>query len=119
MLDTKTNITQNIIDSLTASGNKISFMPDAAVVDAIRYIEDKGIPNNKHEDYKYCNLEAVFRKEFKTISNQFNSVVNVDTHKLTHCYNIVVVNGEYIDSLSDKSSEVKISTLAKADVKAH
>src|SRR5688572_29408337 len=119
MLDTKTNITQTIMDSLTANGNKISFMPDTALVDAIRYIEEKGSPNNKHEDYKYCNLEAVFRKEFKSISNQFNPVVNVDIHKLKECYNIAVVNGEYNETLSDKISEVKISTLAKADVKTH
>jgi Fe-S cluster assembly protein SufD len=117
MLDTKVNITQNLIDALTASGNKISFMPDQAVVDAIRFIEEKGVPNNKHEDYKYCNLEAVLRKDFKTISNKFNAVSKVEAHKLKECYNVVVLNGEYNESLSDKITEVKLSTLANAEVK--
>jgi Fe-S cluster assembly protein SufD len=121
MIDTKTNTTQNIIDSLTAMGNKVAFMPDAAVVDAIRCVEEKGIPNNKHEDYKYCNLEAVFRKEFKTIGNKFNPVENVDVHKLKEALNIVVVNGEYNESLSDKISGLKLSTLANAgsEIKTH
>ena len=121
MIDTKSNITQNLIDALTASGNKIAFMPDAAVMDAIRYVEEKGIPNNKHEDYKYCNLEAVFRKEFKSIGNKFNTVANVDAHKLMDAHNVVVVNGEYNESLSDKIAGIKLSTLAIAgsEVKAH
>lgn len=116
MLDTKTNITQTILDSLTASGNKIAFMPDTAVVEAIRYVEENGIPNNKHEDYKYCNLEAVFRKEFKTIGNKFNTITKVDTYKLKDCINVVVVNGEYNEALSDKVSEVKLKTLSNAGV---
>lgn len=121
MIDTKTNITQTILDSLTAAGNKISFMPDTAVMDAIRYVEENGIPNNKHEDYKYCNLEAVFRKEFKTIGNKFNTISKVDSHKLKDCMNVVVVNGEYNEGLSDRTSEVKINTLANssAEIKNH
>ena len=114
MLDTKTNITQTILDALAASGNKIAFMPDAAVVDAIRFVEENGIPNNKHEDYKYCNLEAVIRKEFKVISNKFNTIIIPNAHKLKECYNIFVVNGIYNESLSDKIAEVKIDTLINA-----
>jgi Fe-S cluster assembly protein SufD len=121
MIDIKSNITQNLIDALTASGNKIAFIPDAAVVDAIRYVEENGIPNNKHEDYKYCNLEAVFRKDFKTIGNKFNTASKVDQHKLKNCINVVVVNGEYNESLSDKISGIQLSTLNKAgaEVKDH
>ena len=120
MIDTKSNITQNLIDAL-ASGNKIAFMPDAAVMDAIRFVEENGIPNNKHEDYKYCNLEAVFRKEFKTIGNKFNTLTNVDTHKLKDCINVVVVNGQYNEALSDKVIEVELKTLsnAGAELKNH
>jgi Fe-S cluster assembly protein SufD len=111
MLDTKTNITQTILNALTKSGNKIAFMPDTAVVEAIRHIEEKGVPNNKHEDYKYCNLEAVLRRDFKSIGNKFNPVTKVDQHKLKDCYNIVVLNGEYSADLSDKIAEVKLTTL--------
>lgn len=114
MIDTKTTVTQTIIDSLTLQGNKISFMPDAAVVDAIRYLEEKGIPNNKHEEYKYCNTEAIFRKEFKQISNQLNEVTSVDAYKLEGCTNLVVINGHYQPALSDKAT-VTVSTLEEAD----
>jgi Fe-S cluster assembly protein SufD len=112
MLDTKINITQTLIDSLTATGNKISFMPDQAVVDAIRFIEEKGVPNNKQEDYKYCNLEAVIRRDFKSITNKFNAVSKVDQFKLKDSYSIVVVNGEYAPELSDKITEIKVSALS-------
>jgi Fe-S cluster assembly protein SufD len=112
MIDLKTNITQGVIDALTASGNKIAFMPDQAVVEAIRFAEENGIPNNKHEDYKYCNLEAVIRKDFKVIGNKFKPVTNVDAHKIGGCYNVIVVNGIYNKELSDKISDVKISTLS-------
>ncbi len=116
LVDNKT-VTQNVIDSLTKQGNKISFMPDAAVVDAIRTLEEKGIPNNKHEDYKYCNVEADLRKEFKSIANSLNKISSVEDHKLKDCINIVVVNAEYDAALSDKSSDVTISTLENADKK--
>ncbi len=121
MIDVKTNITQTLLDALSTSGNKISFMPDVAVVEAIRYVEENGIPNNKHEDYKYCNLEAVFRKEFKTITNKFNSVSKIDSHKLKNCVNVVVVNGEYNEGLSDKTTEIKTDTLknSASEIKNH
>lgn len=115
MIDTKTGVTQIIIDGLTQQKNKISFMPDDAVVEAIRYLEEYGIPNNKHEDYKYCNLEAVFRREFKSIGNEWNSVSDVTAYKLEGCTNVVVVNGQYRAELSDKMEAVTISTLEEAD----
>jgi len=114
MIDLKTNITQNIIESLTASGSKVAFMPDAAVVEAIRLLEDEGIPNNKAEDYKYCNLEAVIRKEFKTITNQFNPIGNINAYKLNNCYHIVIANGIYDENLSDKIPGIQLGTLENA-----
>ncbi|MGZ3885223.1 MAG: Fe-S cluster assembly protein SufD [Bacteroidia bacterium] len=114
-IDSKISVTQNIIESLSRQGNKISFMPDAAVVDAIRYLEEKGIPNNKHEDYKYCNLEAVFRKDFKSISNQVNAVNDIRSHQLAGCTNIAIVNGEYNAALSDTAQGITISTIEQAD----
>ena len=115
MIDTKTNITQTIIDSLSTSGNKVAFMPDASVVDAIRFLEEKGVPNAKHEEYKYCNLEAVFRRDFKTISNVWMAGVDATAYKLDGCTNIIVINGEYRAELSDKAEGVTVSSLANAD----
>lgn len=114
IVDLKSAITQNVMDALTKAGNKIEFMPDGAVMDAIRFIEEYGIPNNKHEDYKYCNLEAVIRKEFKTITRQFNAIDNVDAFKLKNSFNVVVLNGTYSSELSDKIPGVEISDLHHA-----
>ena len=115
LVENKSSVTQSLVDQLQKHSGKISFMPDSSIVDAIRYIEEKGIPNNKHEDYKYCNTEAILRKEFKTIGNQFNTLTNVDLYKLKECINIILINGEYKKDLSDKSTEAIISTLQEAD----
>jgi Fe-S cluster assembly protein SufD len=104
MIETKSNITQTLLDQLQEKAPKVAFMPDAEIVSAIRYLEDKGIPNNKHEDYKYCNIEAVLRKEFKTIEQSFNELTNVDIAplKIDEAINLVVVNGVYSEELSEK-----------------
>ena len=104
MIETKSNITQTLLDQLQEKAPKVAFMPDAEIVSAIRYLEDKGIPNNKHEDYKYCNIEAVLRKEFKTVEQSFNELTNADIAplKIDEAINLVVVNGVYSEELSEK-----------------
>ena len=62
IVDTKSAVTQNLLEQLQKKSGKVGFMPDAEIISAIRHLENFGIPNNKHEDYKYCNIEAVFRK---------------------------------------------------------
>ncbi len=117
IVDSKSSVTQNILDALGKSGNKIAFIPDQALVNAIRYIDENGFPNNKHEDYKYCNVEAILRKEFKTVKNQFNPYVSVDQFKLKDCFNIVVINGNYSESLSDNHEGFELSTLDNSKCK--
>lgn len=104
MIAEKSILTQNIFEQLQKHAGKIAFMSDAEIVSAIRYLEDKGIPNNKHEDYKYCNIEAVFRKEFKTIEQSFNelTIADVNSLKLDDAINIVILNGNYNNELSEK-----------------
>ena len=118
MITEKVNVTQSLLDGLSEQGNKISFMPDIAVVEAIRLLEEKGIPNNKHEDYKYCNLEAVLRKEFKKINGSFNSSVQAEKYKLNNSIHIVVVNGEYQSALSDQHPQLTICSLEEAEKSA-
>lgn len=115
LVDSKSLVTQNVLDALGKSGNKIAFMPDEAVVDAIRFIEENGFPNNKHEDYKYCNIEAVLRKEFKSVSNSFNNIRSVAPYKIKNSYTIVVVNGSYIPELSDATNDFLVTTLDNAE----
>ena len=104
MIETKSTVTQTILDQLQKHAGKISFIPDTEIVHAIRLLEGKGIPNNKHEDYKYCNVEAVLRKEFKTIEQTFNAVTNADiaSFKIDEAINIIVLNGTYNEGLSEK-----------------
>ena len=56
VVDNKSIVTQNLLEQLQKKSSKIAFMPDDEIISAIRYLENKGIPNNKHEDYKYCNI---------------------------------------------------------------
>ena len=104
VVDNKSAVTQNLLEQLQKNSNKIAFMPDAEIISAIRHLEEKGIPNNKHEDYKYCNIEAVFRKEFKHVEQSFNEVSNADVAplKLDEAINLIVVNGTYSEALSEK-----------------
>ncbi|MBK6522831.1 MAG: hypothetical protein IPG08_11115 [Sphingobacteriaceae bacterium] len=53
---------------------KLVLLKDAELIEAMQYLETKGIPTNKHEDYKYCNLDAIFKKEFKSIKQEFNEI---------------------------------------------
>ena len=103
-VDTKSAVTQTILEQLQKHAEKVAFMPDDAIVDAIRILEEKGIPNNKHEDYKYCNIEAIFRKEFKKIDQLFNelTIADINPHKIDEAINLVVVNGIYREDLSEK-----------------
>ncbi len=133
VVENKSAVTQNLLEQLQKNSSKIAFIPDAEIISAIRLLEDKGIPNNKHEDYKYCNIEAVFRKEFKTLEQSFNDLTNADIAplKLDEAINLVVVNGNYNEALSEKmivkgltvkslneltsSEKTVISTQAKSD----
>lgn len=115
MITEKVNVTQSLLDGLSDQGNKISFMPDVAVVEAIRLLEEKGIPNNKHEDYKYCNLEAVLRKEFKKVDGSFNLSIQTEKYKLKNAIHIIVVNGEYQSDLSDQHPLLTACSLAEAE----
>jgi Fe-S cluster assembly protein SufD len=65
---TQQNFTQQFLSDLTSVSPKASFMPFEKIASALQFLEEKGIPNNKWEDYKYCNIEAILRKEFKTVS---------------------------------------------------
>jgi Fe-S cluster assembly protein SufD len=104
VVDNKSAVTQNLLEQLQKNSGKIAFMPDAEIISAIRILEDKGIPNNKHEDYKYFNIESILRKEFKSVEQGFNELTNLDIAplKIDEAINLVVVNGNYSESLSEK-----------------
>jgi Fe-S cluster assembly protein SufD len=93
-----------LIDTISSKANKVNFINDNELTEALNYLENFGIPNNKNEDYKYCNVDGVFKKEFKNIMQQFNNLSNIEIkpYKINEAINLVVVNGNYNESLSDK-----------------
>jgi Fe-S cluster assembly protein SufD len=117
-IDTKSAVTQTLSEQLQKHASKVEFMPNDEIVDAIRHLEDKGIPNNKHEDYKYCNIESVLRREFKTVDQSFNELTHDDIAplKLEEAINMVVVNGNYHVDLSEKMVVKRFNILPLNDL---
>jgi Fe-S cluster assembly protein SufD len=101
---TQQNVTQNFLAELSKTSPKAEFTPFEKIAAALKYLEQNGLPNQKHEDYKYCNMEAVIRKEFKTLSSSFNLVSKDELKKFrkdkTALY-IFVVNGKIDEANSD------------------
>ena len=102
MIAEKTNTAQLLIEKISSTAGKVNFINDSAITKALFYLEEKGIPTNKNEEYKYCNVDAILKKEFKNIQNQFLEVKNSDEFKLEDTITLVVINGNYSETLSDK-----------------
>ncbi len=103
MILEKSQTAQSIIDKISASAAKVGFIDDGTLAKALMYLENTGIPNNKTEDYKYCNLDAIFKKEFKNVEQNFIEVKDIEKFKLEDTITLVVVNGAFSDTLSDKT----------------
>jgi Fe-S cluster assembly protein SufD len=101
MIAEKSHTAQNLIDKISSS-SKVGFMQDETITKALMFLENKGIPNNKHEDYKYCNVDAILKKEFKNIDQKFLTVSDVKPYKLADTITLVVLNGRISSELSDK-----------------
>jgi hypothetical protein len=102
MITEKSHTAQNIIDKISTSASKVDFINDTTLTKALMCLENSGIPSNKHEDYKYCNVDAILKREFKNIEQKFADVKNIDGFKLIDTVTLVVVNGNYSPELSDK-----------------
>src|ERR1700751_2715503 len=97
MVTDKLTFTHNFLEELDKSSGKATFMPANEIGAALQYLEEKGIPNAKHEDYKYCNVEAILRKEFKTIGGKEIELTIPDlkqNYAVRSAYNIFVFNGK-------------------------
>jgi len=120
MIAEKSHTAQNIIEKISATAAKVNFVNDTALTKALLYLENTGIPNHKHEDYKYCNMDAVFKKEFKNIDQKLATITSVDEYVLPDAINLVVVNGNYSEALSDKVilTGLHINSFANLDADA-
>src|SRR5437773_1171468 len=102
MIAEKSQTARELIDRISATAPKVSFIEDSIITRAFMFLERNGIPNNKVEDYKYCNMDAILRKEFKSLTQKFTSPQSIAAHKLADTITIVVVNGKFSPELSDK-----------------
>lgn len=102
MISEKSYTAQNIIEKISSSASKVGFIKDDTLTKALMFLENSGIPNHKVEDYKYCNMDAMFKKEFKNVEQKFLSVNDIASFKLKDTITLVVVNGVYSEALSDK-----------------
>lgn len=111
MISEKTNTTQQLSALLSEARNKVPFMNDLVLAKALQYLEEKGLPNNKQEDYKYCNLEAVIRREFQKPGQHYSEKPNATVPKSPAYLNLVLLNGKFDASLSDAFAESGIEVL--------
>jgi Fe-S cluster assembly protein SufD len=91
------SVTHKLLEELSAVSGKTTFIDAAKIGSALQYLEANGIPNSKKEDYKYCNVEAIIRKEFSKL-NGSESVVKAEklkNHSFPNAYNIYVLNGRF------------------------
>lgn len=102
MIAEKSNTAQFIIDRIGASAGKVGHVPDDLLSKALLQLEKNGLPNNKIEDYKYCNLDAILKKEFKNPDQKFAAAPDLKSYSLEDTVTLVVLNGRYSPELSDK-----------------
>ncbi len=103
-IDQKIPVAQYITSALAALAGKVNFADDQSLVHAMRLLEEQGIPTAKHEEYKYCNIEAILKKEFKNISNRYTAIDSSTVQQLANvkdCINLFVVNGRFIPEYSN------------------
>ncbi len=104
MITEAKTLSTELLDSIAKSAPKVAFIPDKEIEKALSYLEKNSLPNAKNEEYKYCNIEAFVRKEFKSLHQSFliPTRSEVEKYKLKNAINLIVVNGEWNEELSDK-----------------
>lgn len=103
MLAEKLTVTHQLSEELSRISGKAGFMPMAEIGKALQYLEEHGIPNNKQENYKYCNVEAIIRREFKSLGGkEINDLRNLQNrYYVNGAYNLYLVNGRLIEECSE------------------
>ncbi|WP_317898791.1 Fe-S cluster assembly protein SufD [Aurantibacillus circumpalustris] len=120
MIAEKSHTAQNIIEKISSSASKVGFIDNSTLTKALMYLENTGIPTHKNEDYKYCNMDAILKKEFRNVEQKFISPTDINQYKLQDTVTLVVVNGTYSETLSDKIilKGLHIAALSNLDANA-
>jgi Fe-S cluster assembly protein SufD len=102
MIAEKSQTAQQVLDKITRGAPKVGYINDVRLTAALLFLEKNGFPTSKHEDYKYCNMDAILRREFKNIDQKLQAVDDIEQYKLENTITLVVVNGKFSPALSDK-----------------
>jgi Fe-S cluster assembly protein SufD len=113
----KNTLTDKLIAEFESSKN--SLFGDLKLREqAIESFSKQGIPNRKHEEYKYINVDQVLKAEFSFAPGKVLTAKQTEHAKfLKDAITIVVQNGVFIENLSDSNKLPKgliISSLAEA-----
>ncbi|MBS1646641.1 MAG: Fe-S cluster assembly protein SufD [Bacteroidetes bacterium] len=114
MITDKLTVTHQFLEELAQHAGKAHFMPSDEIGQALQCLETQGIPNSKNESYKYCNIEAILRKNFKTISGKEQVVSFSEIKKqyaVQEAYNLFIVNGHICTDELEVSSAIKASPI--------
>ena len=87
---------------------------------ALDYVNEKGLPHSKNEEYKFTNITRILEKQFDISKKTKYSVEKSDVDALIFegldAHRLVFINGEYSAELSDfeKVDGLNISTISEA-----
>ncbi|MCD6069358.1 MAG: sufD [Bacteroidetes bacterium] len=110
-LENKTSTSQNLISLLNSTAEKNTIIGFEQIGEALQYIEASGIPTAKNEEYKYCNTDAILRKEFKQIGNKFSTPATLPSFDAA--INVYMINGRF-HSVAGAEKGIVISSLEEA-----
>ena len=108
-LEKRISIQEELLRSLTDYKEKVGFVSDNELSKSLQFIEEHHLPDTKNEEYKYCNVQALLKKNFSSFQAASYQAEKKEVEKLflSDCLNLVLVNGNYVPELSDNVSEEK------------
>ncbi len=81
---------------------------------AAELFEKTDFPTTKNEDWKYTNAKAILQASFDVCKPLDNASFAIDTDFLEGFYRIVLVDGFYSESFSDKIEGVQVRSIKEA-----
>ena len=113
------SVSQEFFNELARTAKKASFASFESIGNALKYLETNGLPTSKNEDYKYCNIEALIRREFKKLDGHFLPLTKTSTstdNNTAKEIRLNLWNGEIVEDLTQQNfpEEIVIASLRQA-----
>ncbi|MCW3085740.1 MAG: Fe-S cluster assembly protein SufD [Bacteroidetes bacterium] len=114
---TKINTTEKLINAFESSKN--SLFGDLELREqAIESFSKQGIPNRKHEEYKYVNVELLLKRDFAiSTATTVTAEQMANVQMLKDAFVVVIENGNFSKNLSSIASlpkGINIQNIAEA-----